>query len=110
MAPKIQYDAAVMQAKANKAVENDIENVAKEGTVLPLSAEVTSEYLGVLTTGLIATIMLPSATRKRPGTITPQSTVPVCRSNGRQPLNVAASLVSRVQALLFSKSNQGCVM
>ena len=34
MAPKIQYDAAVMQAKANKAVENDIENVVKEGTVL----------------------------------------------------------------------------
>ena len=48
MAPKIQYDAAVMQAKANKAVENDIENVAKEGMALPLSAEVTCEYLGVL--------------------------------------------------------------
>ena len=48
MAPKIQYDPAEMQAKANKAVEDDIENVAKEGAVLPLSAVVTCEYLGVL--------------------------------------------------------------
>ena len=48
MAPKLQYDAAGMQAKANEAVEKEIENATKEGAVLPLSAEVTCEYLGVL--------------------------------------------------------------
>ena len=48
MAPKIRYDAAEMQVKANQAAENEIESVTKEGVVLPRSAEVTCEYLGVL--------------------------------------------------------------
>ena len=48
MAPKIQYDAAEMQAKANLAAEREIDSVTKEGVVLPRSAEVTCEYLGVL--------------------------------------------------------------
>ena len=51
MAPKIQYDAAVMQTKANLAVEEEIEGVTKEGVVLPRSAEVTCEYIGVLGDG-----------------------------------------------------------
>ena len=48
MAPKIQYDAAEMQAKANEAARKGIESVTKEGVVLPRSAKVTCEYLGVL--------------------------------------------------------------
>ena len=48
MAPKIQYDAAEMQAKANLAAEKEVDCVTKEGVVLPRSAEVTCEYLGVL--------------------------------------------------------------
>ena len=48
MAPKIRYAAAEMQVKANQAAEKEIESVTKEGVVLPRSAEVTSEYLGVL--------------------------------------------------------------
>ena len=48
MAPKIRYDAAEMQVKANQAAEKEIESVTKEGVVLPRSAEVTCEYLGVL--------------------------------------------------------------
>ena len=65
MAPKIQYDAAVMQAKANKAVENDIENVAKEGTVLPPSAEITCEYLGVLKDDGFTLGVAPTSVRQR---------------------------------------------
>ena len=38
MAPKIQYDAAEMQAKANQAAEKEIESVTKEGVMLPRSA------------------------------------------------------------------------
>ena len=48
MAPKIRYDAAEMQVKANEAAEKEIKSVTKEGVVLPRSAEVTCEYLGVL--------------------------------------------------------------
>ena len=48
MAPKIRYDAAKMQVKANEAAEKEIKSVTKEGVVFPRSAEVTCEYLGVL--------------------------------------------------------------
>ena len=48
MAPKIRYDAAEMQVKANEAAEKEIKSVTKEGVVFPRSAEVTCEYLGVL--------------------------------------------------------------
>ena len=48
MAPKIQYDAAEMQDKANEAAEREIVSVTKEGVVLPRSAEVACEHLGVL--------------------------------------------------------------
>ena len=92
MAPKIHYDAAEMQVKANQAAEKEIRILAREGTELPRSAEVTCEYLGMLkddgftdsrsrrnrhcgpplgTSGLIVTTQSTSATRKRPATITP---------------------------------------
>ena len=48
MAPKIRYDAAEMQAKANQSAEKELKSVTKEGVLLPRSAEVTCEYLGVL--------------------------------------------------------------
>ena len=48
MAPKIHYDAAEMQVEANQSAEKEIKSVTKEGVVLPRSAEVTCEYLGVL--------------------------------------------------------------
>ena len=48
MAPKIHYDAAEMQVKANQAAEKEIRILAREGVELPPSAEVTCEYLGVL--------------------------------------------------------------
>ena len=48
MAPKIRYDAAEMQVKANQAAEKEIRILAREGTELPRSAEVTCEYLGML--------------------------------------------------------------
>ena len=48
MTPKIRYDAAEMQVKANEAAEKEIKSVTKEGVVFPRSAEVTCEYLGVL--------------------------------------------------------------
>ena len=47
MAPKILYDAAEMQVKANQAAEKDIDSLTKEGVVLPRSAEVTCEHLGL---------------------------------------------------------------
>ena len=34
MAPKIRYDAAEMQVKANQAAEKEIKSVTKEGVVL----------------------------------------------------------------------------
>ena len=40
MAPKIRYDAAEMQAKANEVAEKEIRVLAREG------AEVACEYLG----------------------------------------------------------------
>ena len=49
MAPKICYDAADMQQKAEKSLEQEIRNAWKEGVSLPSSAEFTCEYLGVLT-------------------------------------------------------------
>ena len=49
MAPKtLLYDAEEMQVKANQAAEKEIRILAREGTELPRSAEVTCEYLGVL--------------------------------------------------------------
>ena len=48
MAPKIRYDAAEMQAKANEIAEKELRILAREGAELPRSAEVTCEYLGVL--------------------------------------------------------------
>ena len=48
MAPKIRYDSAEMQAKANEVAEKEIRILAREGAELPRSAEVTCEYLGVL--------------------------------------------------------------
>ena len=48
MAPKIHYDAAEMQVKANQAAEKAITSVTKEGVVLPRSAEATCGSLGVL--------------------------------------------------------------
>ena len=48
MAPKIRYDAAEMQAKANEVAEKEIRILAREGAELPRSAEVTCEYLGML--------------------------------------------------------------
>ena len=48
MAPKTLYDAAEMQAKANRAAEKETRILAREGAELPRSAEVTCEYLGVL--------------------------------------------------------------
>ena len=48
MAPKIRYDAAEMQAKANEVAEKEIRILTREGVELPRSAEVTCEYLGVL--------------------------------------------------------------
>ena len=48
MAPKIRYDAAEMQAKAQEVAEKEIRILAREGAELPRSAEVTCEYLGVL--------------------------------------------------------------
>ena len=90
MAPKIHYDAAEMQVKANQAAEKEIRILAREGTELPRSAEVTCEYLGMLkddtdslsrrnrhcgpplgTSGLTVTTQSTSATRKRPDTTTP---------------------------------------
>ena len=50
MAPKIHYDAAEMQVKANQAAEKEITSVTKEGVVLPCSAEVTCEYLTLRST------------------------------------------------------------
>ena len=41
MAPKIRYDAAEMQAKANEVAEKEIRILAREGVELPRSAEVT---------------------------------------------------------------------
>ena len=43
MAPKIHYDAAEMQSKAD-----EIQILAREGAELPRSGEGTCEYLGVL--------------------------------------------------------------
>ena len=48
MAPKIRYNAAHMQTKADESAENEIQNVTREGIELPRSAEVTCEQLGVL--------------------------------------------------------------
>ena len=48
MAPKIRYDAAHMQTKADDSAEKEIQNLTREGIELPRSAEVTCEYLGVL--------------------------------------------------------------
>ena len=48
MAPKILYDAADMQTKADEAAEKEIQSLVREGVVLPPSAEVTCEYVGVL--------------------------------------------------------------
>ena len=48
MAPKIRYDAAAMQTKADESAEKEIQTLAAEGVELPSSAEVTCEYLGVL--------------------------------------------------------------
>ena len=48
MAPKIRYDAAVVQTKADEAAEKEIQTLAREGVELPASAEVSCEYLGVL--------------------------------------------------------------
>ena len=48
MAPKIRYDAAAMQIKADEAAEKEIQTLARDGVVLPSSAEVSCEYLGVL--------------------------------------------------------------
>ena len=48
MAPKILYDAAEMQTKADEAAEKEIQSVTREGVELPPSAEVSCEYLGVL--------------------------------------------------------------
>ena len=47
MAPKIHYDAAEMQVKANQAAEKEIQSLVREGVELPHSAEVTCEYLGL---------------------------------------------------------------
>ena len=48
MAPKILYDAADMQTKADTAAEKEIQALAREGVEIPDSAEVTCEFLGVL--------------------------------------------------------------
>ena len=48
MAPKILYDAADMQTKADEAAGKEIESLVREGVVLPPSAEVICEYVGVL--------------------------------------------------------------
>ena len=48
MAPKIRYDAAEMQTKADESAEKEIQNVTREGIELSRSAEVTCEYLGIL--------------------------------------------------------------
>ncbi len=45
MAPKIRYDAAEMQVKANQAAAKALRILAREGAELPRSAEVTCEYL-----------------------------------------------------------------
>ena len=49
MAPKICYDAAEMQTKADESAEKAIQTVFQDGVRLPQSAEVSCEYLGVLT-------------------------------------------------------------
>ena len=96
MAPKIRYDAAHMQTKADESAEKEIQNVTREGIELPRSAEVTCEYLGVLkndgftlakTPTLRSTVGYKSTLLKPRGlaTITPQGTVPVCQSNGKPP-------------------------
>ena len=47
MAPKIIYDAADMQIKADEAAEKEIQGLVRDGVDLPPSAEVTCEYVGV---------------------------------------------------------------
>ena len=86
MAPKIQYDAAEMQAKANLAAEKEVDCVTKEGVVLPRSAEVTCEYLGVLQGGGFTLEAKPTL-RSTVGYKWSyrDNSVPACQSNGRQP-------------------------
>ena len=49
MAPKIHYDAADMQTQADESAKKEIQLVVQDGVRLPQSAEVSCEYLGVLT-------------------------------------------------------------
>ena len=101
MAPKIRYDAARMQTKADESAEKAIQNLTREGIELPRSAEVTCEYLGVLkddgftlaktptlrsTVGYSGRTATEQSTLPKPrglATIMLQSTVPVCQSNGK---------------------------
>ena len=48
MAPKIRYDAAAIQIKADESAKKENQTLAREDAEIPSSAEVSCEYLGVL--------------------------------------------------------------